>query len=153
MWFHCNCGWIVSLDSNDINSNLSANEALAWACQNSSIVYDAVSGLLSSLDLAAPSPNTYRKAQTNCKVSIMSSLEIELRQTAGEEKRLAVEAGEFVTVMGIEYPAITVIVDGGWSKRSYGHSYNSNNEVAVIIGAKTTKVIFMGTRTQTCPSC
>ena len=33
-------------------------------------------------------------------------------------------------------PAITVIVDGGWSKRSHKHSYNAKSEVAIIIGAE-----------------
>ena len=35
------------------------------------------------------------------------------------------------------YPAITVIVDGGWSKRSHKHSYNAKSGVGVIIGKET----------------
>ena len=35
------------------------------------------------------------------------------------------------------YPAITVIVDGGWSKRSHKHSYNAKSGVAIIIGKQT----------------
>ena len=38
-----------------------------------------------------------------------------------EEKRLAEERGDYH--QGV--PAITVIVDGGWSKRSHKHSYNA----------------------------
>jgi len=151
--FQCFCGFVISLDSNDEGSTLPANKALAWGCQNSAIGYDAVSGLLSSLDLPSPSPNTYRKSQTECKDWIMASLQIELETAAEEEKKLAIEAEEFVIVKGIKYPAITVVVDGGWSKRSYGHSYNSNNGMAVIISARTNKVIFMGTRTKACDSC
>jgi len=151
--FKCFCGFVISLDSNDEGSTLPANKALAWGCQNSAIGYDAVSGLLSSLDLPSPSPNTYRKSQTECKDWIMASLQKELENAAEEEKQLAIEAEEFAVVRGIKYPAITVVVDGGWSKRSYGHSYNSNNGVAVIIGSRTNKVIFMGTRTKNCDSC
>ena len=47
-----------------------------------------------------------------------------------EEKRLAEERGSFHE--GV--PAITVIVDGAWSKRSHKHSYNANSGVAIIVG-------------------
>ena len=34
-------------------------------------------------------------------------------------------------------PAITVVVDGGWSKRSHKHAYNAKSGVGVIFGAAT----------------
>ena len=34
-------------------------------------------------------------------------------------------------------PAITVICDDGWSKRSHTHSFNAMAGVGVIFGAKT----------------
>jgi hypothetical protein len=33
-------------------------------------------------------------------------------------------------------PAVTVVCDGGWSKRTHKHSYNINGGVAFIIGAE-----------------
>ena len=49
--------------------------------------------------------------------------------TAGQvEKRLAIEKGNYHN--GV--PAITVVVDAGWSKRSHKHSYNANSAVGVI---------------------
>ncbi len=56
-----------------------------------------------------------------------------------EEKRLAEENGEYY--QGI--PAITVIVDGGWSKRSHKHSYNANSGVGIIIGKRTRKLLYI----------
>lgn len=48
-------------------------------------------------------------------------------QKAGEEERkIAIEKGN-VCVDGTPY--ITVIVDGGWSKRSYGHGFNAASGV------------------------
>ena len=38
------------------------------------------------------------------------------------------------------YPAITVIVDGGRSKRSHKHSYNAKSGVAMIIEKQTKKL-------------
>ena len=70
--------------------------------------------------------------------------------TAGkEEKKLAVERGDYYE--GV--PAITVIVDGGWSKRSHRHSYNAKSGVAIIIGKKTGKLLYIGVRNKFCTAC
>ena len=49
--------------------------------------------------------------------------------------------------------AITVIVDGGWSKRSHHHSYNANSGVGIIIGKATDKLLFLGVRIKYCSAC
>ena len=46
-----------------------------------------------------------------------------------QEKKLAEENGDYH--QGV--PSITVIVDGGWSKRSHKHSYNAKSGVGIII--------------------
>ena len=66
-----------------------------------------------------------------------------------EEKRLAEMRKEYYD--GV--PAITVIVDGGWSKRSHKHSYNAKSGVAIIIGAETRKILYIGVRNKCCASC
>ena len=38
-------------------------------------------------------------------------------------------------------PAITVIVDGGWSKRSHKHSYIAKSGVGIIVGKETGKIL------------
>ena len=48
-------------------------------------------------------------------------LEQSMLEAGKEEKRLAEERGDYHE--GI--PAITAIVDVGWSKRSHRHSYNA----------------------------
>ena len=45
-----------------------------------------------------------------------------------KEKQLAIEQGNYHN--GV--PATTVVVDGGWSKRSHKNSYNANSGVGVI---------------------
>ena len=66
-----------------------------------------------------------------------------------EEKRLAEERGEYHE--GV--PAITVIVDGGWSKRSHKHSYNAKSGVGIIIGLKMEKLLHIGVRNKYCTAC
>lgn len=66
-----------------------------------------------------------------------------------EEKCLAIAENRYHQ----EVPAITVIVDGGWSKRSHKHSYNAKSGVGVIIGMKTKKLLHIGVRNKFCTAC
>ncbi len=66
-----------------------------------------------------------------------------------EEKRLAEERGDYHE--GV--PAITVIVDGGWSKRSHRHSSNAKSGVAIILGKETGKLLYIGVRKKFCSAC
>ena len=75
---------------------------------------------------------------------------LEVMAEAGkEEKRLAEMRGEYHD--GV--PAIIVIVDGGWSKRSHKHSYNANSGVGIIIGKETGKLLYLGVRNKYCHAC
>ena len=55
--------------------------------------------------------------------------------------------------MNTGHPRITVIVDGVWSKRSYGTGINALSGAACIIGAKTKKILFLGVRNKFCSIC
>ena len=66
-----------------------------------------------------------------------------------EERRLAEERGSYHE--GV--PAIDVIVDGGWSKRSHKHSYNALSGVAIIVGRATGKLLHIGVRNKFCSAC
>ena len=72
-----------------------------------------------------------------------------MAEAGKEEKRLAEENNEYHE--GV--PAITVIVDGGWSKRAHKHSYNAKSGVVIIIGAKTRKLLYIGVRNKYCSAC
>ena len=49
-------------------------------------------------------------------------------------------------------PVITVVVDGGWSKRCHKHSYNAKSGVGVIFGQRM-KLLFVGVRNKYCAVC
>ena len=76
-------------------------------------------------------------------------LEASMAEAGREEKQLAIARGEYHD--GV--PAITVIVDGGWRKRSHKHSYNANSGVGIIIGKETSKLLFIGVRNKFCAAC
>lgn len=66
-----------------------------------------------------------------------------------EEKAIAIAQNRYH--QGIQ--AITVIVDGGWSKRTHKHTYNAKSGVGIIIGKQTSKILFMGVRNKYCAVC
>ena len=66
-----------------------------------------------------------------------------------EEKRLAEVRGSYHD--GV--PTITVIVDGGWCKRSHKHSYNANSGVAIIVGRETGQLLHIGIQNKFCTAC
>ena len=71
--------------------------------------------------------------------------------TAGkEEKQIAIQKKN--SYHG-DYPAITVIVDGGWCKRTHKHSYNALSGVGVIFGKETKKLLYVGVRNKFCAVC
>ena len=76
-------------------------------------------------------------------------LQESMAEAGREEKRLA----ELRNAYHEGVPAITVIVDGGWSKRSHKHSYNANSGVALIIGAATRKILYIGVKNKYCAAC
>lgn len=76
-------------------------------------------------------------------------LKKEMLEAGSEERRLAVESGSFHE----DVPCNRVIVDGGWSKRSHKHSYNAPSGAAVVIGARTGKLLYVGVRNKICAIC
>ena len=60
-------------------------------------------------------------------------LEESMISAGKEEKQIAINKGQYHN----NVPAITVIVDGGWSKRTHKHSYNALSCVDVIFGKET----------------
>ena len=68
----------------------------------------------------------------------------QLLSAGKQERQLAVLNGCYHN--GV--PAITVVVDAGWSKRSHKHSYNIKSGVGVIFGTATKNLLFIGVRKQ-----
>lgn len=54
----------------------------------------------------------------------------ETMETAGKEEQIAREKGD-IDENGVA--KITVVADGGWSKRSFGHTYNALSGVVSFV--------------------
>ena len=72
-----------------------------------------------------------------------------MKEAGNEERSIAIANGRYH--QGV--PAITVIIDGGWSKRSHKHSYNAKSGVGIIIGKETKKILYLGVRNKYCSAC
>ena len=105
------------------------------------------------MELEVPSFYKYQNLEKDLWAEFVKAKDIILKRNGEEEARLALEKGDFILVNGIEVPCITVVVDGSWSKRSYGHGYNASGGMAVIIGERTGKVLYIGTRIKSCQTC
>ena len=104
---------------------------------------------LSTMGVPGISPTTFSTIESHISGLWQNSMESDLVAAGEEEKALAVQRGDFHE--GV--PAITVIADAGWSKRSHKHTYNALGGVAVIIGAATKKVLYVDVNNRYCIIC
>ena len=65
------------------------------------------------------------------------------------ERELAIEKGCYYE----KVPVITVVADGGWSKRYHKYSYNAKSGLAILIGKATGKLLHVGVRNKYCHVC
>ena len=90
---------------------------------------------MASIGVPSLSKKTFTVLERKIGRIIEEEMAEELVKAGAEERRLAIERGDYHE----DVPAIPVVVDGGWSKRTYKHSYNANSGVGVIFGATTRK--------------
>ena len=76
-------------------------------------------------------------------------LVVAMAEAGQREKELAISNNQYH--QGV--PSISVVADGGWSKRSHKHSYNAKSGVGVIFGLATKKLLFLGIRNKYCSVC
>lgn len=91
--------------------------------------------VMASVGAPSMAKSTFTATERYITEEIKSLLVHSMLEAGKEEQQFAIENGEYF--QGV--PAITVIGDGGWSKRSHKHSYNAKSGVAVIIGFHTKK--------------
>lgn len=113
---------------------LTISDAIATGALCSGIGYATVKTLFNSLEIPCIAQDTYILSEERIGTKLEEVVSADFENNGKEEKTLALEAGDVLQIGGITYPFIKVTVDGGWAKRSYGHSYKSNAGVAVIIG-------------------
>ena len=125
------------------------NLAAVWGQMSTGGGHSNLEGNMSVLGIPVMAKKNFIQTERCIGEWWKQQLQESMKEAGREEKALAEENGEFH--QGV--PAITVIVDGGWSKRSHRHSYNAKSGVAIIIGKRTRKLLYIGVRNKFCSSC
>lgn len=141
----CNC--TLQLSSHPVDSTI--NVDFVWGLSAIGTGFSQGEELCAILDLPFMRKSTYQQQEKKVRGKWETLLLEQMQQNAENEKAFAIEAGQLED--GV--PFITVIADGGWAKRSYGHSYSSLSGVACIIGARTKKILYLGIRNKFCFAC
>ena len=105
--------------------------------------------LMASTGIPAMSKSTFTATERYITNDLRSMLADSIIEAGKEERNNAEKSNRYFH--GV--PAITVIADGGWSKRSHKHSYNAKSGIAVIIGQHTKKLLFLRVRNKYCSVC
>ena len=104
---------------------------------------------LGTMGIPGISERNYSKLEEEIGDWWLKILEEDMKKAGEEERKIAIENGDHF--QGV--PAITVVCDGGWSKRSHKHTYNAMGGVAVIFGHRTKKLLHIGVRNRLCYIC
>ena len=125
------------------------NMRAVWGSMTTGGGVSQLNELLATVGVPGMRQDQYSSLETTIGDHWREVLQQEMMEAAAEERRLAIERADFH--QGV--PAITVVCDGGWSKRSHRHTYNALGGVGVIFGAATGKLLHIGVRNKYCYVC
>lgn len=121
-----------------------------WGAEASGSTYTPTKEIFSVMNIPYMNYHKFQCHENILREKWRAELQKSIEQAGKEERELAVKCKQ-IDEDGI--PWTCVYADGGWSKRSYGHSFDANSGVAVIIGKLTGKVLYLGVRNKNCVVC
>lgn len=150
--FQCKkCGAIRKLESCPKKQNImNVNEDAVLGMTSIGSGYYHLKELFTNLNVPVMGNTLYDKIQKQQQSDWFSAAKESALMALHEEIELAKAIG---SVDSKGNALIVVVCDGGWGKRSYGKAFNSLSGCAVLIGLRTKKVIFYGTRNKYCHTC
>ena len=132
----CNTTWVKSTvqDVDQIkrtkSTAINLNKSVVWGTLSSGSTFTKTEELLSILNIPMISKRLFIKIEQNLEEIWQEFLNKEIKEAGENEKQRAIEKGN-IDADGV--PWITVYVDGGWSKRTYGHNFNANSGTVSIM--------------------
>lgn len=151
------CSKCKQLFTINTSKRLTMNKSKKWAINVAAVLGQMSTGgglarlnnALAMMDVPSMSKRLYTATERYLGDEMKQQLVAAMAETAKEEKEHAIANN----MLHQDIPAVKVIVDGGWSKRSHKHSYNAKSGVAVIFGHYTKKLLFLGVRNKFCSVC
>ncbi|KAJ8909803.1 hypothetical protein NQ315_015323 [Exocentrus adspersus] len=150
--FKCNlCEYETSkYTENPTKKKSRINYGVVWGTLSTGSTYTRLKEQLSVLDVPSISYRLFHAIEIHLGDHWKSTLWASIEEAGKEEHRIAVEKQQIDQNKNVW---TKVYLDGGWSHRSYGHNYNAASGTAVIIGALTGKVLYLGVRNKYCSIC
>lgn len=115
----CNKTWQQSTEKKQ-----KSNTAFVWATVTAGSFYTQAAHITSLMDIPTMTGQTFRSIEKQLGNVWHEHLTEEIKKAGEQERSIAIGKGN-VSTDGIPY--ITVYVDGGWLKRSYGHNFDSSS--------------------------
>uniref|UniRef100_A0A2A4IWF1 Uncharacterized protein n=1 Tax=Heliothis virescens TaxID=7102 RepID=A0A2A4IWF1_HELVI len=141
----CDKTWKHCTESSD-----KINTAFVWATVTSGSYYTQAAHITSLMDIPTMSPRKFHCIEKKLGRVWFEHLTEEIKTAGEQERSIAIQKGD-LSSDGV--PFVTVYVDGGWLKRSYGHNFDSPSGMACIIGKETKKCLYLGVRNKYCYTC
>ena len=113
-------------------SRWECNLAAVWGQMSTGTGHSQLEETLGVMGIPVMTKTSFIATERDIGECWKENLQSSMAAAGQEEKRIAIEKGSFHE--GV--PAITVIVDGGWSKRSHKHSYNVKSGAGVELGVR-----------------
>ena len=136
--------------SGPIGNQWTTNLAAVWGQMATGGGFNSLQESMSVLGVPVMSKQTFMQTEQQIGREWWATLQESMKAAGREEKQHAIEQNSYHHQ---HVPAISVIVDGGWSKRTHKHSYNALSGVGVIIGKHTGKLLYIGVRNKYCAVC
>ncbi|CAG4991464.1 unnamed protein product [Parnassius apollo] len=115
----CDKAWRHFTESSD-----KINTACVWTTVTSGSFYTQAADITSLMDIPTMSANKFRRIEKKLGSVWFEHLTEEIKIAGEQERSIAIKKGH-VSSDGV--PFVTLYVDGGWLKRSYGHNYDSSS--------------------------
>ncbi|KAB0802471.1 hypothetical protein PPYR_04657 [Photinus pyralis] len=126
------------------------NFGAVWGTLAVGSTYGHLEEFLSVIDVPPLTLYKFKQIENELANAWKDSFFSDMEENGKEERKRAIKAGQIDTD---GTPYTTVYLDGGWSKRSYGHSYNASSGTAIIVGKLSGKLLYLGVRNKYCSIC
>jgi len=126
------------------------NYCALLGCLSNGIGRKAFNDILALLDIPGLTSKCYKHVQFKVEKYIDEYLDVSITGAINEEKDNALVIDSFDKD---GKPGISAVGDAGWSKRSYRSSYTANSAAAVLIGAHSKKILYVGVKNKYCSVC
>ncbi len=131
------------------NKRWEVNLSAVWGQMATGGGAQPMNQFLSTIGIPGLPPSTFTMIEEQIGLWWKVILEEDMIKAGQEEKAIAEREGRYF--QGV--PSVTVIADGGWSKRSHKHSYVAYSGVGIVIGQRTGKILGIGVRNKYCSTC